>query len=105
MFKAVQKIYKNHFAEGRSNIRSYSLSNSAVTHPMLTGKEVKYELLLGKNKTNYLNIFLYNQQLTNNATPLACLTKMAGIYFSNIPFLLSTRAEATKYLWFDHQAR
>lgn len=104
-YNAIQKVFKSRFDEGRSNARLYDLSNSFVSHPFLTQSKSSYELLLGKNKESFFSLNTYSSYNNTNFNNLYTLTNTLNIPFLDIPFLISLKSDASRYLWFDWQAK
>lgn len=104
-YNAIQKVFKSRFDEGRSNARLQDFSNSFVKHPLISEKRTNFESLLGKNKETFMVTNLYNQFLKLNNSSVANITNTMSIYFTEIPFLLSMKSDASRYLWFDWQSR
>ena len=104
-YNAIQKVFKSRFDEGRSNARLYDLSNSFVSHPFLTQSKSSYESLLGKNKESFFSLNTYSSYNNSNFNNLYTLTNTLNIPFLDIPFLISLKSDASRYLWFDWQAK
>jgi hypothetical protein len=100
-FNALQKVFRPRFDEGRSNVHFSDLSNTFVKYPFLSESRTPYEKLLGKNKESFFYGANYNNYLSNNFNNLSPLFNSLNIYFANIPFLLSTQSDASRYMWFD----
>ena len=105
MFNAIQKVFKPRFDEGRAHTRLQDFSNSFVTHPFITARRTNYESLLGKNKESFFNINNYKSTFFTNFNNMFTISKSLNIYFSELPFLVSMRSDATRYLWFDWYAK
>jgi len=65
-YKAIQKVFRARFDEGRSHARLQDFSNSAVLHPLITAPKAPYENLLGKNKDAFFELSRYGQSLTTD---------------------------------------
>lgn len=100
-FNALQKVFRPRFDEGRSNVHFSDLSNTFVKYPFLSESRTSYEQLLGKNKESFFYGANYNNYLSSNFNNLSPLFNSLNIYFANIPFLLSTQSDASRYMWFD----
>jgi hypothetical protein len=100
-YSAIQKVFKSRFDEGRSNARLQDFSNSYIKHPLISEKRTSFESLLGKNKESFMTTSLYNQFLKLNNSLVSNLVNTTSIYFAEIPFLLSMKSDASRYLWFD----
>lgn len=104
-YNAIQKVFKSRFDEGRSNARLYDLSNSFISHPFLTQSKSSYESLLGKNKESFFSTSTYSSYNSTNFNNLYTLTNTLNVPFLDIPFLISLKSDASRYLWFDWQAK
>lgn len=104
-YNAIQKVFKSRFDEGRSNARLQDFSNSYIKHPLISEKRTSFESLLGKNKETFMATNLYNQFLKLNNSVVSSIANTTSIYFTEIPFLLSMKSDASRYLWFDWQSR
>jgi hypothetical protein len=104
-YNAIQKVFKSRFDEGRSHARLQDFSNSYVSHPFLTEKKSPYEGMLGKNKESFFNVNNYKQSLSENFTENMLVWNSMNTYFADVPFLLSMKSDASRYLWFDWQSR
>jgi heme/copper-type cytochrome/quinol oxidase subunit 2 len=104
-YNAIQKVFKSRYDEGRSHARLQDLSNSYVSHPFLTEKKSPYEGMLAKNKESFFNVNSYKQSLTDNFTDNMLVWNSMNTYFADVPFLLSMKSDASRYLWFDWQSR
>ena len=104
-YNAIQKVFKSRFDEGRSNARLFDLSNSFVSHPFLTQSKTSYESLLGKNKESFFALNAYSSFANSNFNNLYSITNSLNIPFFDIPFLISLKSDASRYLWFDWQAK
>jgi heme/copper-type cytochrome/quinol oxidase subunit 2 len=104
-YNAIQKVFKSRFDEGRSHARLQDFSNSYVTHPFLTETKSPYESLLAKNKESFFNVNSYKQTVQENFTENMLVWNSMNTYFADVPFLLSMKSDASRYLWFDWQSR
>lgn len=104
-FNALHKVFRPRFDDGRSNMRFQDLSNTYVRYPFLSEGRVKYESLLGKNKNNFFNAVGYKNFISNNFSSIHSQINSLNTYFANIPFLMSLKSDASRYLWFDWQSR
>jgi hypothetical protein len=104
-YNAIQKVFRTRFDEGRSNARLQDFSNSYVKHPLISDRRIRYESLLGKNREAFVVTNLYNQFLKLNNSLITDLSNTTNIYFTEIPFLLSMKSDASRYLWFDWQSK
>jgi hypothetical protein len=97
-YNAIQKVFKSRFDEGRSHARLQDFSNSYVSHPFLTEKKSPYEGMLAKNKESFFNVNNYKQSLTENFTDNMLVWNSMNTYFADVPFLLSMKSDASRYL-------
>jgi len=104
-YNAIQKVFRSRFDEGRANLRIADFANSYSPHPFLTDTRVNYESLLGKNKEAFLISNFYKKSYQNNQNFLYSLINSNNVFFYEIPFLLSTKSDPSRYLWFDWQSR
>ena len=104
-YNAIQKVFKSRFDEGRSNARLYDLSNSFVSHPFLTQSKPSYESMLGKNKESFFSLNTYSSYNNSNFNNVYTIINSLNIPFLDIPFLISMKSDASRYLWFDWQAK
>jgi hypothetical protein len=100
-YNAIQKVFRSRFDEGRSNTRLLDFSNSFTKHPFLTDSRIPYENILGKNKESFLKTNLYLNSPKPNLSTLNTLNTSTNVYFSELPFLASTKSDSSRYLWFD----
>lgn len=104
-YNAIQKVFKSRFDEGRSNAKLTSLANSFVSQPFLTQQKSNYEGILGKNKESFFSVSNYNSFANTNFNYFYTLSNTLNVPFLDIPFLISMKSDASRYLWFDWQAR
>ena len=104
-YSAIQKVFKSRFDEGRSNARLQDVSNSFTPYMFLSAPKASYEGVLSKNKDSFFTTNNYNQVLKSNVNPLYSLYNNNNTYFTNLPFLVSTQSDSSRYLWFDWQSR
>jgi hypothetical protein len=97
-YSAIQKVFKSRFDEGRSNVRLGDVSNSFVNFPFISESKSKYETFLGKNKDSFYNVTNYNTYIKPNYSHILPLMNSMNIYFSDIPFLISTQSDSSRYL-------
>jgi hypothetical protein len=100
-YNAIQKVFRSRFDEGRSNARLQDFSNSFNKHPFLTDSKPSYESMLSKNKEDFFRVNLYNQYNKLNFSNFYTFMNATNIYFMDLPFLVSTKSDPTRYLWFD----
>lgn len=104
-YSAIQKVFKSRFDEGRSNARLQDVSNSFAPYMFLSAPKASYEGMLSKNKDSFFNTITYNQVFKENINPLHSIYNNMNTYFTNLPFLVSTQSDSSRYLWFDWQSR
>ena len=104
-YNAIQKVFKSRFDENRSNAKLVDFSESKVKHPLLTDNRVPYEALLGKNKESFFTPTLFNKEIKSLLNESSKSLTGRSTYFAGIPFLLSMKSDASRYLWFDWQAQ
>jgi hypothetical protein len=104
-YNAIQKVFKSRFDEGRSNTRLGDISNSYPKHMFLSEQKTPYESLLGKNKDSFFNINNYNQELIKNFNDIFSNWTTLNTYFTDLPFLVSTQSDSSRFLWFDWHSR
>jgi hypothetical protein len=97
-YNAIQKVFRSRFDEGRSNLRTSDFANSYSPHPFLTDMRVNYESLLGKNKEAFLVSNFYKKSYQNNQNSLFSVLNSNNVFFYEIPFLLSTKSDPSRYL-------
>jgi heme/copper-type cytochrome/quinol oxidase subunit 2 len=100
-YNAIQKIFKSRFDEGRSNTRLLDFSNFYNKQPYISSNRINYERLIGKNKVNFLNVNFYKSNGIKSFNFLYNLHNFNNFYFFDFPFLLSTKSDASRYLWLD----
>jgi hypothetical protein len=61
--------------------------------------------MLGKNKESYFNVSLYNKEFSNNQSIFSDSWSTSNTMFLDVPFLLSMKSDASRYLWFDWHSR
>jgi hypothetical protein len=95
---AIQKVYKSRFDDGRSNMNSELIFNSYSNYPLLTGLRGSYELALSKNKETFFNYSLFNTEHVLRFSPMDNIFTGGNFMFLDIPFLLSLKSDASRYL-------
>jgi len=98
---AIHKVYKSKYDENHSFFQMLDVSNSYLKYPLLSDRKFNYNYLLSKNSEYYFATNLYNIDLLNNFSELFVLSNSLNTYLSDLPFLMSIRTDATRYLWFD----
>ena len=104
-YNAIQKVYKARFDELRANINFNDFTNSFSAYPFLIESKTPYENILKKNKESFYNINFYNKTFNNNYSELLSVFLSLNTSFTDIPFLLSLKSDAARYLWFDWHSR
>ena len=104
-YNAIQKVYKSRFDDARSNVNFKSFSNSYNSVPFITEARPSYEQTLGKNKDSFYNSMLFNSFFKNNYSTLVEILNTNNYIFADLPFLISMKSDASRYLWFDWHSR
>ena len=104
-YNAIQKVYRSRFDELRSNVNFTDFTNSFAAYPFLLENKTPYESLIKKNKETFYNVNHYTKSFNNNYSELLNVFLSLNTNFTDIPFLLSLKSDASRYLWFDWQAR
>jgi hypothetical protein len=97
-YNAIQKVYKSRFDELRSNINFDDFTNSFTKYPFITEKKSPYENMLLKNENSFFNTSYYVTSFKNNYSVLSELTRPNNVIFFDIPFLLSMKSDAARYM-------
>jgi hypothetical protein len=97
-YSAIQKVFKSRFDEGRSNARLQDVSNSYTPYMFLSAAKSPYEGMLSKNKDSFFTTNNYNQTLKPITNPMYSLYNSSNTYFTNLPFLISTQSDSSRYL-------
>jgi hypothetical protein len=97
-YNAIQKVYKSRFDDSRSNVNFKNFTNSYIGFPFVTNSKSSYENMIGKNKENFFNINLYNSYMNNNLSVFLDVYNSINTFFIDIPFLLSNKSDASRYL-------
>jgi hypothetical protein len=100
-YNAIQKVYKARFDELRANVNFNDFTNSFSSYPFLLESKTPYENILKKNKESFYNVNFYNKTFENNYSELLSVFLSLNTSFTDIPFLLSLKSDAARYLWFD----
>jgi hypothetical protein len=101
---AIQKVYKSRFDEGRSNMNPTLLFSTYLLYPFLAEKRLNYETSLSKNKES----FFQNNTLQLYRGPnrhYSSFNYPVEFTLLDLPFLISLKSDASRYLWFDWHAR
>jgi heme/copper-type cytochrome/quinol oxidase subunit 2 len=104
-YNAIQKVYKSRFDDQRSHINFNDFTNSFIKYPFLTEKKSPYENMLSKNSSSFYNVNYYNTTFKNSYSFLSEISNANNTVFLDIPFLLSMKSDAARYMWFDWQTR
>jgi type IV secretory pathway VirD2 relaxase len=97
-YNAIQKVYKSRFDDLRSNINFDDFTNSFTKYPFITEKKSPYENLLFKNNNAYFNVSYYNTFFKNGYSLLSDVSRSNNTIFLDIPFLLSMKSDASRYM-------
>jgi heme/copper-type cytochrome/quinol oxidase subunit 2 len=104
-YNAIQKVYKSRFDDLRSHVNFNDFTNSFIKYPFLMEKKAPYEGMLFKNSYSFFNVNFYNTTFKNNYSILSDIASSSNHIFLDIPFLLSMKSDASRYMWFDWQSR
>jgi hypothetical protein len=72
--------------------------NSYSNYPLLTGLRGSYESALSKNKETFFNYSLFNTEHVLRFSPMDNIFTGGNFMFLDIPFLLSLKSDASRYL-------
>jgi hypothetical protein len=97
-YNAIQKVYKARFDDLRANINFTDFTNSFSLYPFLIESKTPYETLLKKNKESFYNNNFYKKTFENNYSNLLNVFLSLNASFMDIPFLLSLKSDASRYL-------
>jgi hypothetical protein len=97
-YNAIQKVYKARFDELRANVNFNDFTNSYSSYPFLLESKTPYENILKKNKESFYNVNFYNKTFENNYSELLSVFLSLNTSFTDIPFLLSLKSDAARYL-------
>jgi hypothetical protein len=100
-YNAIQKVYKARFDDLRANINFTDFTNSFSEYPFLIESKTPYESMLKKNKETFYNVNFYKKTFENNYSSFLNVFLSLNTNFTDIPFLLSMKSDAARYLWFD----
>lgn len=100
-FNALQKVFRTRFDEGRMNTKSSHFGNMAIKQPFVNAGRFSYEGMLGKNKESFYNTVYFPVHTMKTINLYSSLMESSKMAFYDFPFLLSEKAEAPMYLWFD----
>jgi heme/copper-type cytochrome/quinol oxidase subunit 2 len=104
-YNAIQKVFKSRFDESRSNAKLTDFSSSSVKHPMITDTRTPYESLLGKNKESFFSPVFFSRSMDEAISSSTSSAFAKTAYFAQLPFLISGKSDAARYLWFDWQSK
>jgi hypothetical protein len=57
--------------------------------------------MIAKNKESFYNVNLYKKNMKSNLSIFLDVYNTSNAFFIDIPFLLSTKSDASRYLWVD----
>lgn len=100
-FSALQKVFRARFEDGRSNVRLNHFADLSVKQPLIMGKRLAFEKLLGKNKERFYNTSFYTNNTFSVLNSLSSSSNSLNTYFFDFPFLLSTLSDSAHFVWFD----
>jgi heme/copper-type cytochrome/quinol oxidase subunit 2 len=104
-YNAIQKVYKSRFDDSRSNANIEGFQNSENSYPFLLESKAPYESMLSKNSNSFFNVNLYNTIFFPTHSLFSEIFNSLNYLYADIPFLLSFKSDAARYLWFDWQSR
>lgn len=104
-YSAMQKVFKSRFDEGRAHTRMSDFSNSYTSHNFITAPKASYGSMLSKNQNYFFDVNLYAQAYANSTNILSSIYNSLNSTHIDIPFLISTKSDSSRFLWFDWQAR
>jgi hypothetical protein len=81
------------------------LSNTFLYYPLLTEKKNNYRGALGKNKETYFTPTFFNKFTKAQYSFFTQAFNANNFILFDIPFLLSLKSDASRYLWFDWHSR
>jgi hypothetical protein len=96
-YNANQKVFKALFDEGRSCIRMADFANSTYRVPLFAGR-LKYESFLSKTSEKFFTAKYAQSELFSSPSDASHLLSSVNTKLSDIPFLLSIRSDASRYL-------
>jgi hypothetical protein len=97
-YNAIQKVYKSRFDDLRSHINLNDFTNSFIKYPFITEKKSPYENMLTKNTNAFYNVNYYNTTFKNSCSFLTEISNANNTIFFDIPFLLSIKSDASRYM-------
>jgi len=97
-FSALQKVFRSRFEDGRSNVRLNHFADLNVKQPLMMGKRLAFEKLLGKNKERFYNTSFYTNNTFTVLNDLASSSNSLNTYFFDFPFLLSTLSDSAHFV-------
>ena len=97
-FSALQKVFRSRFEDGRSNVRLNHFADLNVKQPLMMGKRLAFEKLLGKNKERFYNTSFYTNNTFAVLNDLASSSNSLNTYFFDFPFLLSTLSDSAHFV-------
>jgi hypothetical protein len=104
-YNAIQKVFKSRLDEGRSHSRIQDFANSYSSHPFVTSPKSPYESMLSKNKESFFNVQSYNHFRSHNFNILFSIWNSLNSTLLDVPFLVSSKSDPSRYLWFDWSSR
>ena len=104
-YNAIQKVLKSRLDEGRSHARLSDFSSSYLSQPFVTSAKSPYEAMLAKNKESFFVNQAYNNYYSGSFNSMFTIWNSLNSTLLDIPFLVSTKSDPSRYLWFDWQSR
>jgi hypothetical protein len=97
-FNAVQKVYKSRFDDSRSNVNFSFFHNSSLPFPFLVDSKTNYSSILNKNKETFFTTNFYKPSFIAKHSFFQELYSLNNFIFLDLPFLLSLKSDASRYL-------
>jgi hypothetical protein len=97
-YSAIQKVYKSRFDDGRSNMNRFLMGGSFIDYALLTEGRGSYEAILNKNKEFFFKANFFNTTSIYKFSPVTNFFTNSNFIFLDIPFLLSLKSDASRYL-------
>ena len=97
-YAALQKVYRSRLDEGRSNIHPALLAQTYIKYPLLIESRNNYEGILSKNTTAYFGPMFFTKIQDKKSTSFSKVLNTNSFILLDIPFLLSLKSDASRYL-------
>lgn len=102
---ALQKVFRARLDEGRSNTKLLEFDNFFEKQPYLSSSRINYEKILGKTNQHFYKTNFYKTNFISNFNFAYNLTTSLNYYIYDFPFLMATKSDASRYMWFDWFAK